>query len=190
MADFRTFHTAKREPAVAMRPVVDPAGWTPDSLGPVEDWAYQITAQDRAEIHAAVDAFRKTGASRVEVTKDTFPLDRLAGVFADVRRELIDGRGMVMIRDFPIDTMDREGVMIAYMGIGSYLGQKMAQNKYGHVLGHVKDLGLDYGDAGRSYNTSAEFGCMRLCRAVVPARRQERRQQPRRQFGDRLQQAA
>jgi hypothetical protein len=32
----------------------------------------------------------------------------------------------------------------------------MAQNRYGHVLGHVKDIGESYGTTGRSYNTSAE----------------------------------
>ena len=42
------------------------------------------------------------------------------------------------------------------MGLGSYLGEKMMQNKYGHVLGHVKDIGENYGTTGRSYNTSAE----------------------------------
>lgn len=157
MDGFLTYPTARREPAVRMQPVIDPAGWTPDSLGPVETWAYQITPQDRAELRAAVAAFRRTGRSRVEVTREAFPLDRLAGVLAEVRRELIDGRGMIMIQGFPIDELDREEALIAYMGIGSYLGEKMAQNKYGHVLGHVKDIGEDYGSSGRSYNTSAEI---------------------------------
>jgi hypothetical protein len=140
-----------------MQPVVDPAGWTPESLGPVESWAYQITADDRAELHSALAAFRRSGLSRVEVSRETFPLDRLAGLLTEVRRELIDGRGMVMIQGFPVDELTREEVLVAYMGIGSYLGERMAQNKYGHVLGHVKDLGEDYGGSGRSYNTRAEI---------------------------------
>lgn len=157
MTGFRTYPTAIREPAVRMKPVIDPAAWTPQSLGPLETWAYQITASDRAELRTAVSAFTKTGLSRVEVTRENFPLGTLGGVLADVRRELIDGRGMVMIQDFPIDELTREQSLIAYMGIGSYLGEKMAQNKYGHVLGHVKDLGEDYGGSGRSYNTSSEI---------------------------------
>ena len=28
MADFRSFKTARREPAAPMKPLVDPAGWT------------------------------------------------------------------------------------------------------------------------------------------------------------------
>src|SRR5690242_11202290 len=35
MSDFRTFPHCKRGSAAAMLPVQDPAGWTPQSLGPV-----------------------------------------------------------------------------------------------------------------------------------------------------------
>jgi len=156
MSDFRTFHQTKRVPAVAMRPVIDPAGWEPSSLGPVDDWAYRITDSDRDELIAGVAAFRKRRLPLPEVTRDNFPLGKLKDVLADIRRELIDGRGMVMVQNFPVDAFDREDIAIAYMGLGAYLGDKMVQNKYGHVLGHVKDIGENYGTTGRSYNTSAE----------------------------------
>jgi hypothetical protein len=156
MTDFRTFHLSKRVPAVAMQPVIDPAGWTPQSLGPVEDWAYRISDRDEDEIIAAVEEFPKRRLPLTDVSRESFPLKSLAAVLTDFRRELIDGRGMVMVRNFPVDRLDREGIAIAYMGLGSYLGDKMMQNKYGHVLGHVKDIGENYGTTGRSYNTSAE----------------------------------
>jgi hypothetical protein len=161
MSDFRTFHSTRRVTAVPMQPVIDPAGWTPDSLGPVDDWAYRISESDQEELLAAVAHFRRRGLPLPEVSRESFPLGRLKDVLADIRRELIDGRGMVMVRNFPVDRLDREGACIAYMGIGAYLGDKMVQNKYGHVLGHVKDIGENYGTSGRSYNTSAEvrFHC-------------------------------
>ena len=105
---------------------------------------------------AAVEAFRRRRIPLPEVNKENFPLLQLAEVLAEVRRELVGGRGMVMIQNFPVDKLDREGVAIAYMGMGAYLGEKMVQNKYGHVLGHVKDIGENYGTTGRSYNTRAE----------------------------------
>ena len=157
MPDFRTYHLTRRVPAVPMQPVIDPAGWTPDTLGPVQDWAYRISDADQEELIAAVASFRRHGLSITDVSKDTFPLQRLEDVLGDIRRELIDGRGIVTVQNFPVERLDREGVAIAYMGIGAYLGQKMVQNKYGHVLGHVKDIGESYGSTGRSYNTSAEI---------------------------------
>jgi hypothetical protein len=141
VSDFRTYHLKTRVPAVPMQPVVDPAEWTAESLGPVRDWSYRITAQDQDELLAAVDHFRKQALPLPEVNRTSFPLPKLKGVLADIRRELIDGRGIVMVQDFPVDQLDREGIALAYLGFGSYLGEKMVQNKHGHVLGHVKDLG-------------------------------------------------
>jgi hypothetical protein len=157
MTDFRTFQNCQRTPAVAMRPVQDPAAWVPRSLGPVRDWAYRFSAGDREEIKAAVAAFRATGAPMIEVSRANFPLAGLAAVMADVLRELLDGRGMVMLRGFPVEELDREDTAIGYLGLGAYLGEKMAQNRLGHVLGHVKNLGLNYETNGRSYNTNAEI---------------------------------
>ena len=59
MADFRTYHQSKRVPAIPMQPVIDPAAWEPQSLGPVQDWAYRITDQDQEELLAAIADFRK-----------------------------------------------------------------------------------------------------------------------------------
>jgi hypothetical protein len=157
VSDFCTYHLKTRVPAVPMRPVVDPAEWTAESLGPVSDWSYRITGQDRDELLAAVQHFRKLEFALPDVNQTNFPLPKLKDVLADIRRELIDGRGIVMIQDFPVDRLDRAGVVLAYMGFGSYLGEKMLQNKHGHVLGHVKDLGENYGTSGRSYNTNAEI---------------------------------
>jgi hypothetical protein len=139
-----------------MQPVVDPADWSPASLGPVPDWSYRITARDRDELLAAVEHFRKLARPLSAVDRTSFPLPRLKDVLADIRSELMDGRGIVMVQGFPIDQLDRAGVALAYMGFGAYLGEKMVQNRHGHVLGHVKDLGENYGTTGRSYNTNAQ----------------------------------
>jgi hypothetical protein len=157
MADFRTFQRSKRGMAIAMQPVDDPAGWRPESLGALSDWGYRLSDEDRTEIIAAVHAFRATGEPLINVSRENFPLRGVADLMADVLRELLEGRGMVMMQNFPVDSLDREGIAIAYLGLGAYLGKKMAQNKYGHVLGHVKNLGEDYGTTGRSYNTNAEI---------------------------------
>ena len=153
MSDFRTFAKMRRPPALPMQPVTDPAGWTAQSLGAVENFAYRLTDSDRREIIAAVEGFRRSGARREDMTRAAFPLASLAATLADVRSELQDGRGIVMLRNFPIDELDLEGVATGYLGIGSYLGEAMVQNGRGHILGHVQD----YNGRGRSYNTSAEI---------------------------------
>ena len=158
MSGFGTFRQARREPAVPGRPVVDPAGWTPEEMRDISRCVYRFTESDIEELLAGVASVRRRGVKLVEITQEAFPLDGFADVLGDVRRELDDGLGMVMLRGFPLDRLDREGQAIAYLGLGSYLGDMMSQNKFGHVLGHVKDLGGDYRDANtRGYYTSAEL---------------------------------
>ncbi len=156
MGNFRTFSHAQRVPAIGMKPVIDPAGWLPEQLGDVATWGYPFSEGDVEELAGAVEAFKKSGLPIVDVDRDTFPLGPLAATLADVRRELLDGRGMVMLQKFPVDRMDREAVAIAYLGIGSYIGDRMIQNSSGHVLGHVRDVGRDYG-VERGYGTRAEL---------------------------------
>jgi len=158
MNDFRSFKQTKRVPAKAMEPVIDPAGWDAQTLGSVENFSYAISDRDADELVAGIAAFRRHGVAIEQVSRHNFPLRGFAEVLADMRRELIDGRGIVILRDFPVDRLDREEQAIAYLGLGAYLGQAMSQNKHGHILGHVKDLGGDYADANtRGYMTRAEM---------------------------------
>jgi hypothetical protein len=158
MGDFRSFNTVKRKPAVALEPIADPADWSAKELEDVSRWSYRLSERDGDELAAATAAFKRTSIAAPEITRDQFPLRDLATVLADVRRELIDGRGIVMIQGFPLEAMSREEQIIAYLGLGTYLGRTMPQNKEGHVLGHVKDIGGDYSDPNtRGYMTNAEM---------------------------------
>src|SRR6267154_3118260 len=158
MSDFRSFKTAKRLPAKPMAPVVDPAGWEPDALRDVAGWSYCITDDDADDLAAGVNAVRRQGVALVDIAREHFPLQRFGSVLSDVRRELMDGRGIVMMRNFPLDRFDREEAAIAYIGLGCWLGRTMSQNRFGHILGHVKDLGGDYADPlTRGYMTRAEM---------------------------------
>jgi hypothetical protein len=57
-----------------MQPVIDPAEWSAESLGPVRDWTYRITDQDQDELLAAVDHFRRLERPMPDVSQASFPL--------------------------------------------------------------------------------------------------------------------
>src|SRR5260370_38857862 len=142
--DFRSFQSSRRGAAKPMESVVDPAGWSPEQLRDVASWSYRISEAEADELAAGIAAVRRDRVPIVEVARENFPLAAFADVLADVRRELMGGRGIVMLQNFPVERFDREETAIAYIGLGAYLGATMSQNKQGHVLGHVKDLGGDY----------------------------------------------
>src|SRR5215467_7290545 len=158
MSDFRSFKTATRRPAEPMQPVADPADWSPESLEDVANWSYRISDRDADELAAGVASVRRAGVAIVDIKRESFPLSTFGDVLTDVRRELLDGRGIVMMQNFPLDRFDREEAAITYVGLGAWLGESMSQNKLGHILGHVKDLGGDYSDPHtRGYMTNAEM---------------------------------
>jgi hypothetical protein len=158
MGDFRSFEHAKRRPAKAMEPIVAPTAWTPRDLRDVASWSYRLTDDDRAELIEATGSARRKGIALEEVSRANFPLSGLKEILADVRRELLEGRGIVMLQNFPVERLDREAQAIAYLGMGAYLGERISQNRQGHILGHVRDLGGDYSNpTTRGYMTRAEM---------------------------------
>src|ERR1700735_2804695 len=119
MDDFRSFQSSKRVAATPMQPVIDPAGWSPDDLRDVARWSYSISERDADELTDGIREVRRRGVPIVEIAREHFPLVGFADVLADVRRELLDGRGIVMLQHFPVERFDREETAIAYIGLGA-----------------------------------------------------------------------
>ena len=81
----------------------------------------------------------------------------MSGFLEAVRAELLNGKGFILFKGFPVNEWGNEKSAIAYMGLGTHLGYFVSQNGKGHVLGHVKDLGEDSSliDKVRIYRTNA-----------------------------------
>jgi hypothetical protein len=134
-------------------PVRGPGVWTGRELAARQDWIRSFSGEELAEIDAAVQ--RARGVPPAELSPATFPLPRLGGVLKGILAELLEGRGFVLLRGLPVERMSREEQAIAYLGMGSWLGSFRSQNAKGHLLGHVKDLGLDIRDPRvRYYQTN------------------------------------
>ena len=164
---FRLTEDRTRTIAKPMTPLVDPAGWRPEEMASSDEWIYELSAAETAELTRAVDGAVERAAARgaapggdiKDVTKADFDLPTLGPALAELRGELIDGRGFVLIRGVPVAEYNRAQSAMAFWGIGLHLGQPVSQNAEGHLLGHVKDIGGDYSDAGtRGYTSSAAMG--------------------------------
>ena len=118
------------------------------------DWLIELTVQDIAEIEAAM---RRTGGhDLLAIDRDAFLLPTLGPRLLAIRDELVWGRGFVQLRGLPVERWSRRDTAAAYWGIGTHLGRAVSQNASGHVLGHVRDLGLSADDPdARVYQTTA-----------------------------------
>lgn len=140
-------------------PVEGPQAWYgPEMRRRERDWSHAWTSGEIAEIETAIDRVASRGLEILDIGKEDFPLPSVAGRLATIRRYLLDGPGFYLIRGLPIDDWTLERAATAFWGLGAHMGQACSQNGKGHVLGHVKNLGLDYDDPmARGYQTSARL---------------------------------
>ena len=137
------------------RPLIQgPSAWMGAELARRPDeWMYHLSASDLVEIAAATAAC--AGRDIASITRTDFPLPTFGPVLDRMRDELLNGRGFVLLRGLPVEGRPIAESAAAYWGIGSYIGSARSQNAKGHVLGHVRDLGLATEDPNvRTYQTT------------------------------------
>ncbi|MES2561959.1 MAG: TauD/TfdA family dioxygenase [Pseudomonadota bacterium] len=128
-----------------------PAAWYGAQLARSDEWVFRLSDEDVREIDCAIQTFRAAGVALSDITPRRFPLPALGLKLERVLHELLEGRGFVLMRGLPVAHYTREEAAIAYMGIGAYFGRPRSQNAQGHLLGHVKDLGVDVTDPNVRY---------------------------------------
>jgi hypothetical protein len=139
------------------RPLVEgPAAWYgPDLARRPEEWTYHLTPAECDEIAAAVAGVRVRGLDIADVTRADFPLPTLGPVLERLRDEVLNGRGFALIRGLPVEGRPIADSATAYFGIGTWFGRARSQNAKGHLLGHVRDLGMSTDDPRvRTYQTT------------------------------------
>lgn len=132
---------AKLRAAPPRPPVDGPAAWIGAEMARrPQEWTYRLSAAEVQEIARAVEGVR--GRDIAEIRREDFPLPGLGPVLVRLRDEVVTGRGFVLIRGLPVEGRPIWDSAAAYWGIGTYFGTARSQNAKGHVLGHVRDLGL------------------------------------------------
>jgi hypothetical protein len=147
-----------REPATAMKPLVDPAGWTSQELAASTDWIYELSPAEQDDIRSAVARIEKQNLSILDIIRTDFPLPVFDAGLQMMYDELLEGRGFCLIRGVPVENFSKQQAAIAFWGIGTRFGTALSQNIKGHMLGHVKALGVSYTDQlVRGYQTADEM---------------------------------
>src|SRR3979490_2526061 len=140
------------------RPIDGPSAWVGADMRQREaEWSYRLSPAEVAEIEAAVQAVRARGLDLAEIHREDFPLPTLGPLLDQLRGEVPNGRGFVLLRGVPVEDRPVTESATAYWGVGSYFGSARSQNAKGHLLGHVYDLGTGLSATNphlRSYATA------------------------------------
>jgi alpha-ketoglutarate-dependent taurine dioxygenase len=166
------------------------AQWRNTDVADPATYTEQLSAAELAELDAALQASEAVSDDLLAIGKAQFPLPTLSERLRRIERDLLDGRGFVVLRGIPRERYDNDAMCRLYWGIGAHLGKPWAQNHHGHVLGDVTDQGKrasdptargnELGSIGLPYHsdgsdlvglmclqTSAEGGASTVCNAVT-----------------------
>jgi hypothetical protein len=134
--------------------LVGPAAWHGPALDQRRDWIEILSSAEIEEVDCAIRSLAGRELDLAALRATDFPLPTLAPRLQRIAGEVLDGRGFALIRGLDIGRYDRRAAAIAFLGLGSHLGNARPQNAKGHILGHVKDLGLSSADPNvRIYQT-------------------------------------
>jgi len=127
-------------------PQIDgPSAWFgPDMEARSDEWLLHLSAAELAEIAAATEGYGDADIASMQ--REDFPLPGLAPRLKAVLSELLEGHGFVLLRGLPVQRWSLRQSAVAFYGLGLHLGRARPQNAQGHLLGHVKDLGLSSDD--------------------------------------------
>jgi hypothetical protein len=128
----------------SVTPIQHPSAWRGADLCDRQDWIWRLDASENEALHSATQAARRKGLGIPALTAGDFPLGPMADKIRQVRDEVMNGRGFVLVKGFDIDRYSIEDAALAYWGLGMHMGAGSAQNAQGDLLGHVTNLGVDY----------------------------------------------
>ena len=196
MGDFRSFKTARRAArrADASRSSIPPAG-PPRASRTFDNWSYRITRARRRRTGGGGRGGAPQRRRHGRHQQGGFPAQvRSPMCCVDVRRELMDGRGIVMMQDFPLDRFDREEHRDRL-----YRARRLSRPDHvaEQARPHPRPREGSRRRLQRSEHPRLHDQCrdalphrrLRLCRPALPADVDDGRREPDRELGDGLQHA-
>jgi hypothetical protein len=145
-------------PALPAQPIGGSFAWTVPQVMERDDWICRLGEADVAEIDEAVRLTRTRGLAIQEIGRDDFPLGRLTMRLGALRAQIRSGLGFGYIKGLPVERYDRETLIRIYWGLCRHVGDPVTQNRNGHLVGHVIDVGDTVDDHNkRITQTSAEL---------------------------------
>ena len=125
-------------PTPVFRDTIDhPSAWTNASLGGKEGITYRLTEQQLVAFEEVIDRTRHLHPQ--EVSRRDFDHPVVNGLLEELRDEIMNGRGTVLISGITRDRFSEDEFERIYFGAGTHWGIAAIQSLAGDRLGHVRN---------------------------------------------------
>lgn len=141
-------------------PIAHPSAWRGSDLASSNDIhgdiCIDLTPRHVAALDRALRTVQQAGLTVNDVERRHFALPEIADELAGIEHEVLHGKGIVILRGFPLANYTPEEVELMYWGLGCHFGAGESQSNLGDRVGRVEDVsGKDYNE--RAYRNSVEL---------------------------------
>jgi hypothetical protein len=141
-------------PLILPSEIQGPSAWYGPETLTRRDWIEALSETEIGEVERATKRLAGARSDITEIRRDDFPLPTLGPRLQRILDDTLNGRGFALIKSLPVERWTKLESAIAFFGIGAHIGSPRPQNAKGHMLGHVKDLGMSSNDPNtRIYQT-------------------------------------
>lgn len=127
--------------STARQPFDHPAAWRATDFRGKDDFAIDLEPRHLDALHRALAQAKSAGGDPERLTVADFPLDDIAGDVAAWCEQVRTGRGLQVLRGFPVDQLSVADAGLMYFGLGLHLGRPVSQSNMGDLLGDVVNIG-------------------------------------------------
>ncbi len=120
------------------------------------DYTIEFDAAHLRDIEHAIRQIKTAGLGLDDLKREHFEVPSLRPVIDEIRRQIGDGRGFVVVRRLPVEDYSKDEIGMIFWGIGTYLGRGLSQSVLGDRLGHVKDFSRE-DPLARAYRNKQEL---------------------------------
>jgi len=141
---------------IDIRHIDHPSAWKGSDFKSPDDFAVDLDQRHLDAFAGVVARAKKDGVGLQELTGEHVAMPEIEADLLAIRRELMDGRSLVILRGFPLQDMSEAELGIVYWAIGTYFGRGVSQSPMGDRLGYVTDVS-EPGKRDRGYRSAREL---------------------------------
>ena len=130
---------------VEVREVGGAASWMGDDMQRhAQDWTIEFDDAQRHELLGALAAIESAGLDFLDLNRKNFVLPTVGPILRSIVDVLFDGRGFILLRGVPVESLSERQIELMYWGMGLYVGIALPQGATStDLFAHVRDEGAD-----------------------------------------------
>ncbi len=125
------------------QPFAHPAAWRASDFASKNDLAVDLEPRHLAALKDALHRLKQITTDHAAVTPEAFPLAPIEDDVAAWRRDVRDGRGLVLLRGIPVADFCLDDLKLLHLGLGTHFGRPVSQSPLGELVGDVVNLAGD-----------------------------------------------